>query len=124
MQLVPHPTPAVVFAVFVIGGLLGSIAHELAHWLVWRATGRRPRLYLWELIVRPRSGPTRALPGDRVAAVAPYVVGSSVAVAGYLSGLWPLVVFGLAMHGIPSAADVRVISGKATFDLDSQGISS
>ena len=104
-------------AAFVVVAMVGAIAHELAHWAVWRLTGRRPALDLWQLQVRPRAGPRRTTRGDRVAAGAPYLVGGvavAVGVLGY-GVLW--IVFGVAMVQIPSRVDVATVLGKTEWRL-------
>jgi len=96
----------------IVAAFAGAIGHEVAHWLVWRLTGRDPRLDLWGLAVQPRAGPQRTTAGDRVAAAAPYVVGISCLLAGWEMGAITLAVFGGAMVQIPSSVDVRTMLGR------------
>lgn len=100
---------------WILAAFAGAIAHEVAHWLVWRVTGRRPELDLWGLTVIPHAGPAHATPGDRVAAAAPYVVGLSCCLSGVVSGevLW--VVFGVGMVQLPSRADLATMRGDVTW---------
>lgn len=97
----------------IASALAGAVAHEIAHWAVWRLTGRNPSLDVVKLIVRPRAGPSHTTVGDRVAAGAPYLAGLVAVAVGWLSGQIFLTVFGAAMFQIPSAADVRTLRGQA-----------
>lgn len=97
--------------------MCGVVAHELAHWAVWFVTGRQPELDLVKLEVRPRAGDMDTTTGDRVAAAAPYVIGSLVAVLGWHSGAAFAVVFGAAMVQIPSAVDVATLRGRTKWRL-------
>lgn len=99
-------------ATWIAVALAGAIGHEVAHYLVWLATGRNPRLHLWRLTVTPHAGPAHTTRGDRVSAAAPYVVGGAAL-------LWALVassvlwgIFGLAMVQLPSRADVDTMRGR------------
>lgn len=96
----------------IVAALLGALGHEIAHWIVWRVSGRRPQLDLWRLEVRPRSGPQRTTWSDRVAAAAPYLFGATAVVSGALTARVLLVVFGGAMIQIPSRVDVATICGE------------
>lgn len=104
--------------VFIAVALAGAIAHELAHWIVWIVTGRDPSLDIVKLVVRPRSGPPHTTIGDRLAASAPYILGAVCVLVGATGAgvLW--MVFGLAMIGLPSAADVRTVRGQAVWNFD------
>lgn len=102
----------------VVAGLLGALAHEVAHWLVWRAAGRAPRMYWWKLQVRPTAGPQRTTRADRVAAVAPYVLGVLSVLVGLELGSWPLVFFGLFAFQVPSAVDLQTMLGRVEWRLD------
>lgn len=62
-------------AAVLVCGLLGAFLHEAAHYLVWLATGRGPRLDVQGLAVDWTRGPDRVEPRDRVAAVAPVLLG-------------------------------------------------
>lgn len=97
---------------FVVAAFAGAIAHEVAHWIVWRVTGRRPRLDLWGLCVQPRAGPQRTTLGDRIAAAAPYAIGLTCVLGGLQSGVIAATVFGGAMIQIPSQVDVRTMLGR------------
>lgn len=105
------------YVLFVAVGLAGIAGHELAHWLVWWAAGRRPTLSIRE--VRPTAGPRRVTPGDRAAAAAPYALGLTALVSGLyaaaagagLAGvLWA--VFGAGMVVRPSRVDLSVMLGR------------
>jgi hypothetical protein len=105
-------------AALAVAALGGVFAHELAHWLVWRLSGRRPLLDCWRLEVRPQAGPARTTPLDRVAAAAPYAGGLAALCAGVLGGRVLLVVFGVAMVQLPSRADVRTLLGRTVWALE------
>lgn len=102
---------------FIVVAMAGAIGHEVAHWLVWTITGRRPQFHLRDLYVEPRVGPTSTTAGDRVAAAAPYVTGALSIVAGYASGVVLAMVFGIAMIGIPSRVDLATMRGNAEWEL-------
>lgn len=102
----------------VAAALLGAITHEIAHWIVWRVAGRRPRLDLWRLEVRPRAGPQATTWPDRVAAAAPYLLGATAVVSGVLMARVLLMVFGGAMIQIPSRVDVATILGRTEWALE------
>ena len=91
--------------------LAGAIAHEVAHHLVWLATGRKPRLDVWGLQVVPTAGPPNGTLGDRVAGAAPYVCGLTALVWAFVSGRVSWAIFGLAMVQLPSRADVAAMRG-------------
>jgi len=91
--------------------LAGAVSHELAHWIVWKASGRDPELDLWQLEVRPRAGPPNVVGADRVAAAAPYVAGAFAIAAGSFADLLLVMVFGIAMIQIPSAVDLATMRG-------------
>lgn len=94
-------------------GLAGALAHEGAHWLVWRLSGRDPTLHPWKLVVRPRAGPAFTTATDRVAAAAPYVLGVAVGGWGVIAGNWPAIFFGVFAFQIPSQSDVTTMLGRA-----------
>lgn len=98
-------------------GLAGALAHEVAHWLVWRLTGRDPTIHPWQLVVRPRAGPTWTTPGDRLAAAAPYALGISVAGWGVVVGNWPAIYFGVFAFQIPSRSDVSTVLGRTKWAM-------
>jgi len=100
----------------------GALGHELAHWIVWRVTGRNPRLDIWGLCVQPRAGPRRTTAGDRVAAASPYAIGLACLLAGLDGGVLPLVAFGGAMVQIPSKVDVATIRGQTEWLLSASDI--
>lgn len=99
-------------------GLAGALAHEVAHWLVWRLTGRDPALHPWKLIVRPRAGPTATTAGDRLAAAAPYALGLGATVYGVAVGSWPLIYFGVFTFQIPSRSDVSTVLGRTKWAIE------
>lgn len=102
----------------VAAGIAGAITHEVAHWLVWLLAGRRPRLDLWGLSVKPRAGPTRTTLADRVAAAAPYVTAVPIVLVGLEHGSWPAVVFGICMFQLPSLSDLAAMRGRAEWVLE------
>lgn len=95
----------------------GAISHELAHWFVWRLTGRKPRLDLWKLVVHPQAGPQAVTAGDRVAAAAPYLIGLCALLTAAVSGSVVAAMFGLGLVQIPSASDVATLRGNAKWPL-------
>lgn len=104
----------------IAAGFAGAIAHELAHWIVWRVTGRRPSFAVWRLVVVPRAGPSHTTPADRVAAAAPYVMGLAALLWGFSGGgiLW--VVFGLAAIQVPSRSDVAAMRGQVDWEIGAE----
>jgi len=103
---------------WIVAGLLGAVAHEVAHWVVWVATGREPVFHWVELYVEPTAGGQLVTIGDRVAASAPYLLGAVAVINGAISHSAVWVIFGLAMIQIPSGADVAVIRGRARWSLE------
>lgn len=106
---------ALYLAQFVGMALLGIPAHELAHWLVWKIAGRKPSFSLSE--VRPRAGPTRTTPADRLAAAAPYLTGVGAAVVGVVAGEVLLLVFGAVMVCRPSRVDLAAMRGRVEWAM-------
>lgn len=104
-------------AVLVLAGFSGALAHEVAHWIVWRFTGRRPLLDLRGLSVKPRGGPQQTTTGDRIAAAAPYVIGCCCILLWVSSGGLTLLAFGLAMVQIPSGVDVATVRGRTVWKV-------
>lgn len=104
---------------FITAAFAGAVGHEVAHWLVWRATGRQPRLDVWGLTVQARAGPQHTTAGDRVAAAAPYALGLACILVGLQRGLIPLALFGGAMVQIPSNVDVRTMRGQTEWAVES-----
>jgi len=92
--------------------LAGAVGHEVAHYLVWTATGRDPKLHLLGLYVEPRAGPSAGTFGDRVAAAAPYLVGLTALLWAFASSGVVWAVFGVAMVQLPSAADIAAVRGE------------
>lgn len=69
--------PGLLFVVgVVICGISGALVHELAHYLVWLLSDRNPRLDIAGLYVEPTSGPNDIRISDRIAALAPVLVGA------------------------------------------------
>lgn len=103
---------------WIIAGLLGAVGHEVAHWVVWTATGRQPIMHWMKLYVEPTAGEEFVTSGDRFAAAAPYLLGATVVVVGAISQspLW--IIFGIAMIQIPSRADVAAMRGGARWSLE------
>jgi len=101
--------------------LAGAVAHELAHWVVWRLAGRQPTLDIVELTVRPTTGPVHTTLADRAAAAAPYVLGGVVLGIGLRWQLWPAVFFGVFAIQIPSAADLAAMRGTAQWQFYDNG---
>lgn len=106
--------------VFLAAAFTGVIMHELMHWLVWWAAGRRPTFGLRE--VRPRAGPAETLRADRLAAAAPYLFGllaivSGLTTASYGAGVFGVLwaVFGAGTLARPSRADLVTMLGRAEF---------
>jgi hypothetical protein len=97
-------------------GLAVAIAHEEAHWLVWWVTGRNPELDLQWRYARGLA-PRWTTAGDRVAAVAPYVMRVVLVLVGIEASDWTLVVFGGFQFGIPSAIDVQTALGRSEWNL-------
>lgn len=102
---------------FIIAMFAGALGHEVAHWAVWTATGRQPRLHWRDLYVEPRAGPAMTTLGDRLAAAAPYLIGVLAISTGLLTSQ-PLVwVFGVGFVFNPSRADWEAIRGTAKWDV-------
>lgn len=108
---------ALTVAVLTIALLVGTIGHEIAHWLVWRVAGRDPRLDLWKLEVQPRAGPRWTTPADRLAAAAPYLVGGVVLAAGWWIGDLAVLAFGVGVFQLPSEVDVATMRGRTEWRL-------
>jgi hypothetical protein len=102
-------------ASWIVAALAGALAHELAHWVVWSLTGRRPTLDIWGLVVIPHAGPPHTTTGDRVAAAAPYLLGAVCVLVGLQSGAVLVTIAGLACIQIPSRADIETMRGRATW---------
>lgn len=100
---------------WILAAFAGAIAHELAHWLVWKASGRQPDLRVWALEVIPRAGVATVTPSDRAAAAAPYVAGAVAIAWGLSAGAMLAVVFGIGMVQLPSRADVETIRGRVVW---------
>jgi len=96
---------------WIVAGLLGAVAHEVAHWVVWVATGREPVFHWVELYVEPTTGEQRVTIGDRIAAVAPYLCGATALVWAFVSSSALWAIFGLAMVQLPSRADFAAMRG-------------
>ncbi len=96
----------------------GVVCHELAHWVVWAVTGRQPVFGLTS--VRPRAGPPRTLPSDRMAAAAPYALGAvAILIGGYhTSILW--FGLGLGLIKIPSKSDIEAMRGRVKWNIDGE----
>lgn len=103
---------------FIAAMFAGSLSHELAHWMVWRATGRRPKMHWWQLYVEPRAGPATVNGFDRVAAAAPYAVGTTVLLVAVLASSYLVGAFGLGMVFLPSRSDWRTIRGRGEWALE------
>lgn len=98
-------------------GAFGTVLHELAHYTVWRVAGRDPIIKAERsFMVCPRRGPTHVTPADRLAAVAPYVLGVGMVGLGIvLNNMWWWVLaLGLLF---PSGSDIQAMLGKAEWDL-------
>lgn len=102
-------------ATWILAAFAGAIGHEVAHWAVWLVTGRRPQLDVWKLEVVPRAGQAHTTAGDRVAAAAPYLGGAGVVAWGVSGHVALATIFGLAMIGIPSRADIDAMRGRVTW---------
>lgn len=96
---------------WMVAAVAGAIAHELAHYLVWVATGREPLFDVRELEVLPTAGPEHGTRTDRIAAGAPYLCGALAVFVGVWNLSAVVVIFGLAMVQLPSAADVAAMRG-------------
>lgn len=103
---------------WMLAGLAGALAHEGAHWLVWRLAGRDPVCDLRELEVRPRAGPARLLAGDRAAAAAPYALALAVGGYGVAVASWPAIYFGVFAFQIPSRSDIGAVLGRVTWRVE------
>lgn len=101
----------------IAAAMAGAIGHELAHWIVWKWTGRDPDLDLWKLCVRPRAGPRQTTVGDRVSAASPYVIGMASVLLGLSGGGLIAVAFGAGMVQLPSRVDVVTMVGKTEWEL-------
>jgi membrane-associated protease RseP (regulator of RpoE activity) len=71
-------------------GLLGAVVHECVHWTVWRVCGRDPEVDWRRLNVLPTAGPDTVRRSDRIAAIAPVLVGLAVLPAVVAIGLLPV----------------------------------
>jgi len=103
----------------VVAAILGSIGHELAHWLIWQLTGRQPRLELLGNAVYPQAGPAQVTLGDRLAAAAPYAGGAGAVLSGIVLQEVLLVTFGAGMLLFVSREDVAVILGRGEWEFGS-----
>lgn len=102
-------------ATWILAAFAGGVSHEVAHWMVWFVTGRKPKLDVWKLEVVPRAGVSHTTVGDRVAAAAPYVAGCLAVGWGVKAADAQVAIFGLAMIGIPSRADIDAMRGRVTW---------
>lgn len=105
-------------AAWVAAGLAGALAHEGAHWLVWRLAGRRPTVDWRKLNARPHAGPAAVTRADRLAAAAPYALGVFAVGVGWAWAWWPAIYFGAFAFGIPSRVDVETMRGRVRWDID------
>lgn len=71
-----------------VAGLAGVVLHEATHWLLWRASGRQPRVTLWPPTVYiPPEGYERVELRDRIAAGGPFGIGVLSGILALAAGL-------------------------------------
>lgn len=101
----------------IVCGLLGALLHEIAHWTVWKLTGRNPQLDWWNLNVYPRAGDIDITPGDRIAALAPYILALGLLPAVINSGYIPFAIGLLFLVQYPSSADINAALGRGQWNI-------
>lgn len=104
-----------------VGGVLGIVVHELAHFVVWRATGRQASIQIRDNWLHVDPGEDLSLsmiePRDKVAAVAPVVLAVlflPLLVLGPLAFTAPFLLY-LGVSGLlPGSTDWQVIRAQPT----------
>lgn len=96
----------------VAGGLSGALVHEFAHYAVWLASGRRPRVSIRGLFVEPTAGGSEVEPSDRLAALAPVLLGVSLLPAVIQEGALPLWVGWVTLTLTGAREDWQLAAGR------------